>query len=55
MLLFAGIPALMLAGHGEIGAAALVLIGNVYAIILGRLILARKLLGKGRVKPEDLA
>jgi hypothetical protein len=45
----------MLAGNGEFGAAALVLIGNVYAIILGRLLLARKLLGKGRVKPEDLA
>ncbi|MGC4789745.1 hypothetical protein ACLQ22_18170 [Micromonospora sp. DT178] len=55
MLLFAGLPALMLAGHGEFGAAALVLIGNVYAIILGRLLLARKLLGKGRVKPGDLA
>ncbi|WP_089002710.1 hypothetical protein [Micromonospora echinofusca] len=55
VLLFAGLPALMLAGHGEFGAAALALISNVYAIILGRLLLARTLLGKGRVKPEDLA
>ncbi|MFE9694230.1 hypothetical protein [Micromonospora sp. NPDC005806] len=55
MLLFAGLPALMLAGQGEFGAAFLVLISNVYAIILGRLLLARNLLGKGRVKPEDLA
>ncbi|MER5701725.1 hypothetical protein ABT023_07165 [Micromonospora sp. NPDC002296] len=55
VLLFAGLPALMLAGHGDFGGAALILIGNVYAIILGRLLLARELLGKGRVKPEDLA
>ncbi|MDZ5447955.1 hypothetical protein U2F26_35600 [Micromonospora sp. 4G57] len=55
VLLFAGVPVLLLAGHGEFGAASLVLISNVYAIILGRLLLARNLLGKGRVKPEDLA
>ncbi|MEH0825190.1 MULTISPECIES: hypothetical protein [unclassified Micromonospora] len=55
VLLFAGLPALMLAGQREFGAAILVLISNVYAINLGRLLLARNLLGKGRVKPEDLA
>ncbi|RGC68120.1 hypothetical protein C5N14_15435 [Micromonospora sp. MW-13] len=55
VLLFAGLPALMLAGQREFGAAIMVLIGNVYAIALGRLLLAGNLLGKGRVKPEDLA
>ncbi|MEH0827770.1 MULTISPECIES: hypothetical protein [unclassified Micromonospora] len=55
MLLFAGLPALMLAGQGDFGAAALILASNVYAVILGRLLLAKTLLAKGRVKPEDLA
>ncbi|MEH0971112.1 hypothetical protein V6U77_08225 [Micromonospora sp. CPCC 205546] len=54
MLLFAGLPALILAGQREFGAAFLVLASNVYAISLGRLLLARNLLGKGRVTPEDL-
>ncbi|WP_405430927.1 hypothetical protein [Micromonospora sp. NBC_00617] len=55
LLLFAGLPTLMLAGQGEFGAAILVLSSNVNAIILGRLLLARNLLGRGKVKPEDLA
>ncbi|RKN22109.1 hypothetical protein D7147_05140 [Micromonospora musae] len=55
VLLFAGLPALMLAGQRDFGAAFLVLMSNVYAAILGRLLLARNLLRKGKVKPEDLA
>ncbi|MEU6205848.1 hypothetical protein ABZ814_19970 [Micromonospora musae] len=53
--MFAGLPALMLGGQRDFGAAFLVLIRNLYAVILGRLLLARNLLGKGKVKPEDLA
>lgn len=55
VLLFAALPALVLASHDSLGAALLVLIGNVLAINLGRQLLARNLLAKGRVQPEDLA
>jgi bacteriorhodopsin len=55
MLLFAGLPALMLAGQGMFGGASLVVMSNIYAVIFGQMLLARKLLEKGKVDPEDLA
>ncbi|MGY3517558.1 hypothetical protein [Micromonospora haikouensis] len=55
VLLFAGLPVLLLVDQREFGAAILVLVSNVYAVNLGRLLLARKLLGEARVTPEDLA
>ncbi|NBE80933.1 hypothetical protein [Micromonospora rubida] len=55
MFLFAGLPALLLSGQGNLGAAFLILVSNIYALLLGRMLLARQLLKEGKVKPEDLS
>ncbi|MEU5548187.1 hypothetical protein ABZ738_00300 [Micromonospora sp. NPDC047793] len=54
VVLFAIIPTWILAERGEIFAAVLVVLGYVQAVMLGRVRLAKSLVARGKVKPEDL-
>ncbi|MGW0504776.1 hypothetical protein [Micromonospora sp. NPDC003241] len=54
VVIFAVFPAYVLVYRGDTLAALLVVLGNVQAVMLGRVRLAKSLVARGKVKPEDL-
>ncbi|GAA0379164.1 MULTISPECIES: hypothetical protein [Micromonospora] len=54
VVVFAALPAWILIDGGNLLAAVLVVLGNVQAIILGRILLARNLVAKGKLRAEDV-
>ena len=54
VVLFAALPAWILIDADNLLAAVLVVLGNVQAILLGRILLARNLVAKGKLRAEDL-
>ena len=54
VVVFAALPAWILIDGGNLLAAVLVVLGNVQAIILGRILLARNLVAEGKLTGEDV-